>query len=150
MSDPLDFGLDLDDVADRLTGMSYFASVQGIMDASEALDETMPAVPPAAFLGIASETAAPNKFLGGAGGHRQRVAVRLAVLFVEATSRFDRKGDKAIDRTRKGITRMLIGWRPKGCEIALDYAGYRVVRIGDGLVWGEVSFDTAYHIDTAA
>lgn len=147
MSDPLDFGIDLDDVAARLTGMSYFVSVQGIMDASEALDETVPAIPPAAFLGITSETAAPNKLIGG---HRQRVAVRLAVLFVEATGRFDRKGDKALDRTRKGITRMLIGWKPKGCETALEYAGYRVVRIGDGLVWGEVTFDTTYHLDTAA
>lgn len=147
MSDPLEFGIDLDDVTERLKGMNYFTSVQGIMDAAEALDDVLPAVAPAAFVGISRENAERNKLIGG---YRQLVLVTMAVLFVEATGRFDRNSDKALDTARKGVTRMLIGWTPKGCEKPLSYVSYRVVTIGDGQAWGEVSFDTAYHIDLDA
>jgi len=143
-TDPaLDFGVDLPEIRDRLLAMGYFLSVTDILEASEALDETLSAAPPAAFVGTASERAEPNRTTGG---HSQRVEVEIAVLFAESTSRFDRKATDQLEQTRKAVTRQLLAFVPKGAGKALEYVRYRVVKIGDGLAWGEVTFSTSYRL----
>jgi len=141
--DPLDFGVDLDDVCKRVEALGYFLSVSDILAAGEALDDTVPASPPAAFVAVSDERADPNKLIGG---HAQRVNVSLAVLFVESSSRFDRAAKHQLERTRKALTRQLVAWKPRNAETALEYQRFRVVRIEDGLVWGEVTFGTTYRL----
>lgn len=143
MSDPLDFGVDLSTVRDRLNGLSYFLSVTDILEASEALDETLPASPPAAFVGVSSERALPNKLIQG---HAQHVDVQVEVLFVELAARFDRNARDRMERTRKAIIRILLGFRPRNAERNLGYVDYRVVSIGNGLAWGSVTFSTSYRL----
>jgi hypothetical protein len=141
--DPLDFGVDLATIRDRLDLLGYFLSVTDILQASDALDETIPASPPAAFVAVARESAEPNKTIGG---HSQRVAVEVAVLFVELAARFDRQAKDRLEQTRKAVTRQLVAWKAGGTEHGLEYRGYRVVAIGNGLVWGEVTFSTSYRL----
>lgn len=147
MAEPLDFGIDLDDVRQRIEAMAYFLSVTGIFEASEALDETIAAAPPAAFVGVATEVAAPNRLIGG---HSQHVDVSLSILFVESVSRFDRRGKDQLERTRKALIRQLIAWKPRNAQEGLQYQAYRVVALGDGLAWGEVTFATSYRVSTVA
>jgi len=141
--DPLNFGVDLRDVRERLERLAYFLSVTDVLDSAEALDDTLPASPPAAFVGVSSERAEPNRMIQG---HSQRVDCDVAILFVESAARMDRAAKDQLERTRKAVIRQLVAWKPKGTDKALDYLRYRVVKIGDGKVWAEVSFSTAYRL----
>jgi hypothetical protein len=142
-ADPLDFGVDIASVRQRLEGLGYFLSVTDTLEGSMAINGNLPASPPAAFIAIESERAERNKTIQG---HRQRVAVVLTILFVEQGARFDAGAKDRMEQTRKAITRILLAWRPDGAAEALDYARYRIVTIQDGLVWGEVSFTTSYFL----
>lgn len=147
MADPLDFGIDMASVQARLELLGRFRAVEDVLAASEALDQTLPAAPPAAFIGIGRENADPNRYVGG---HAQQVTTELAVLFVEPASRLDGATKGQMEQTRKAIIRQLIGWTPAGAEKPLEYAAYRVVEIGNGLAWGEVTFTTTYRVSTAS
>ena len=145
MSDALDFGIDLEDVRQRYLGMKYFVSVTDIQAATEILrdPDAMGFVPPAAFVSIASETAEPNKTIGG---HAQRVNVTLSILFAVPSARLDHGADDEVEQTRKAVIRMGLAWRPKGAAAALDYQRYLLRASGQGLVWGEVLFSTSYQL----
>lgn len=145
MSDPLAFGIDLESVRQRVLALNYFTSVTDVLDASEALDGLLAGLPPAAFVGVANERAAPNKIIGG---HSQRTSVEVAVLFAESAARADRRSHDQLERTRKAVIRQLVAWQPAGGERGLNYVRYRVVSIGDGLAWGEATFETTYLLST--
>jgi len=143
--DPLDFGVDFEEVTARLEAMAYFLSVTDILDATEALDDTVPAAPPAAFVGTARERAEPNRLIGG---HAQRVPIGIAILFVESAARMDGRTKFQMEATKRAIIRQLVAWQPRGALSGLEYDGYRVVSIGNGLAWGEVTFATSYRLHT--
>lgn len=143
--DPLDFGIDIADVRARVELLGYFLSVTDILEASEALDETLPAIPPAAFVGTAREQAEPGQLIQD---QAQRVPVEVVVLFVESASRMDGAIRDQMETTRRAIIRQLFAWKPRGALKALRYGGYRVVSIGGGLAWGEVTFTTSYRLHT--
>jgi hypothetical protein len=147
MADALDFAINLGSVRDRLVALEYFLSVTDILAASEALDDTVPASPPAAFVAVSRESAEPNKLIGA---HAQRVNATLAVLFVESAARFDRSAKDQLERTRKAVIRQLVAWTPDGAGHPLNYVGYRVAGMDDGLVWGEASFATSWRLSTTA
>jgi len=147
MADPLDFGIDMTSVEARLETLGHFRSISDALTAAEALDQTLPAAPPAAFIAVAREVADPNRYVGG---HAQRVSADLSVLFVESASRIDGATKGQMEDTRKAIIRILIGWQPAGAESPLEYASYRIVEIGNGLAWGEVTFTTTYRVSTTS
>jgi len=142
MTDPLDFSVDLDSVRDRIKGLKYFVTVEDLAAASEALgnEDSFGFVAPAAFVSVASETAEPNKTIGGR--HRQRLTVTLSILFAESSARADRDGTDRADRTRKALIRQLAGWRPNGALGPLQYTRYLIRATGGGYVWGEVMLAT--------
>lgn len=146
MSDPnadlLAFSVDLDDVRARVGSLSYFNSVTNLQEATLAL-ENMNALPPAAFVAIASETAERNKTIGG---HSQRVTATVSILFcVPAESASDTAGDE-LEQARKAVIRILIGWQPKGADSEFDFDRYLLRANADGLIWGEVLMRTTYRI----
>jgi hypothetical protein len=145
MSDAIDFGIDLEDVRKRFLGMGYFLSVTDIQAASEALSDpdAFGFLPPAAFVSIASETAEPNKTIGG---HAQRVNVLLSMLFAIPSARADREADDEVEQVKRAVIRMGVAWKPKGAGAALDYSRYVLRATGGGLVWGEVLFSTSYQL----
>lgn len=147
-TDPLDFAINLDDVRDRAKGLGYFLSVTDILEAAEALDPErgVAARPPAAFVAVSSERAGANKLIQG---YAQRVEVEVAVLFVESAARADRQSRDQLERTRKAVIRQFLNWRPGGAEKGLEYLRYRVVSVGNGLAWGEVTFRATYRLSTA-
>lgn len=155
MADPidpaLDYSVDLDSVADRLRLLNHFTDVQGVLAGSEAMEDVVPARPPAAFVGVASETGRPNQTVGG--GHSQHIDVVLAVLFVEQSARLKSEANaRAIDPleiTKRGVIRQLIGWTPRNAQQPLNFVGYRPIALGDGLAWGEARFSTSYRLTTA-
>lgn len=143
MTAPAVFGLDLASVRTKLVGLGYFLSVTDVLAATEALDESLPASPPAAFIGVATETAGPNRVMGS-GKLSQRVDVVLSVLFAESASRFDRAAEDQVDATKRKVVGALLGWKPTGVERQLNYRGFRVVSVGGGLAWGEVLFGSTF------
>jgi len=142
----LEFAVDLSDVRDRLAALRYFNGVTDIEDATNVI-ETLSALPPWAFVSVASETAEANRI--AAGGHSQRVTVDVSVLFcVPAESRAEDTGD-VVERTRRAVIRILLAWTPKGAESPFNYSRYLLRATGDGLVWGEVIMRTRYRLTAA-
>lgn len=147
MADPLDFGVDLSTVVERVEALQYFATVADIIAATEALDADVPASAPAAFVAISDERARPNRYTGG---HDQEVDCDLTILFVESSARFARDTKDVVDTTKRALIRQFIGWQPDGAGVPLDYVRFRVVQIGNGFVWAEVVFTTRYRVGTTA
>lgn len=136
------FGPDFDAIRDRIASLGYFVTVTDIQSAAMAIEDSL-GVPPMAFLSTASETAEPNKTIGG---HAQRVTARLSVLFAIGTERAAHDGKDASEQLRKALIRLLIGWTPPGALGPLQYDRYLVRSVGDGLFWGEVLFVTSYRL----
>lgn len=145
MSDPLAFGVDLKSVRDRLLAVGYFLDVFDMLDLADAMEEA-PAIPPAAFVQVAGESAEPNVLIQG---YRQRVTISLSVVFVESAARLDRTTKDKLERTRKMIIRQLIGWKPTGADKALEFDRYLLRAVGEGLVYGECLFRTSYSLTLA-
>lgn len=139
----LDFGPKLDDVAARLNTLSYFNSVQPYIAAVMAIEDGI-AHPPAAYVSISSETAEPNRLIGG---HGQRVTLQISILFCVKSENASGDADDALDRTRRAVIRLMMGWAPPGAEKALDFVRYGIRASGDGLVWAEAVFGTSYRLD---
>lgn len=137
--------IDLDTTRDRIRALNYFTSVSDVRSAVEAIEDEFAATP-AAFVSIASETAGPNKFIGGAGGHSQLVVVTLSVLFVEQAARFDRLAPDQVEVTRGRLITQLTAWKPTGAERSLEYDRYLPRASGNGLFWGECLFRTLYRL----
>jgi hypothetical protein len=144
--DPLGFAIDLGSVRQRLLALKYFLSVTDIQAASAAMTGEIVRTP-CAFVSVASETAEPNRFIRGAGGHAQRVTVQLSVLFAEQLARKDAKGVDQVERTRKAVIRQLVAWTPDGAEQPLDYDRYVLRATSDVDVFGECLFRTTYRLN---
>lgn len=141
-SDPLNFAIDLGSVRDRLSSLSHFTSVTNLQAAVLAI-ENMNAIPPAAFVAVASETAERNKTIGGLS---QRVGVTVSVLFcVPSESAADDAGDE-LEETRKAVIRILLGFVPGRALSHLEFDRYLLRANGDGLIWGEVLMRTSYRL----
>lgn len=136
------FGPDFAAIRDRVASLGYFVTVTDIQNAAMAIEDSL-GVPPMAFLSTASETAEPNKTIGG---HDQRVTARLSILFAIGTERAAHDGKDAAEQLRKAIIRLLIGWTPPRALGPLNYDRYLVRSVGDGLFWGEVLFVTTYRL----
>lgn len=140
--DALDFGIDLDDVRERLRTLRYFLTVEGIEDGTTAIEEGC-AMPPSAYASIASETAEPNKLIGN---KRQRVNVVVSVLYAENAARIDGERRDTVDATKKAVIAIMRNWTPKGAIRALEYDRFRQRAIIDGTIWAEVLFTSAYEV----
>lgn len=141
--DPLAFGPDLKDVAERVEGLAFFLLVGDIQKAEEAIAGRLPFTPPAAFVSIVNEQAQSGNLIS-AGGYAQRVGFRLSILFAIKAQRADDETRDMMERTRKAIMRQLVAWTPIGAEKALEYDRYLIRLIADGLCWGEVLFRGSY------
>ncbi len=134
--------VDLVDVRDRLDALGVFTAVSDVVDASEAM-EAGAARTPAAFVAMASERAAPNRTQGL---HDQAVDATLAVLIAVASQRADGRRTDAVEALRRPVIGALAGFTPAGASKALDYSGYRIIRMGGGLIWCECSFVTGWRL----
>jgi hypothetical protein len=144
MPDPaLEFAVDLDSVRDRVATLGYFNGVTTIQDGTSAY-ENLDLLPPWAFVSVASEKASPNKLQGG--GHRQRVAVSLSILFAVPAERADKKAGDEVEDARKAVIRILLAWTPGRAIKACEYERYQLRASGDGLVWAEVLMGTEYFL----
>jgi hypothetical protein len=143
--DPLDFAVNLTSVRDRLSTLAYFNSVSDLQEATLNI-ENLTGIPPLAFVSVASETADPNKLIGGLS---QRVTVSISVLFCVAAEAADRRPKDALDETRRAVIRILLGWTPVGAEKALEYQRFLLRASRDGLIWGEVLMRTLYYLRLA-
>ena len=131
--------IDLDSIKTRVEALNLFTSVQGVANAAEALENG--ARPPAAFVAVSSERAAPNKTQGV---HDQRVDATIAVLMCLAAQRADNRRADVAEDTRLAVIPQLAGWTPTGARMPFDYDSYRVIRMGGGLIWLECSFRTSW------
>lgn len=144
-NDPLDFGVKLDSVRDRLRTLSYFTSVSTLQEAALQLDN-LSGIPPLAFVSTASETAEPNKLIGTIS---QRVTTRISTLFCVPAERADEGTSDEMEETRKAVIRILLGWQPDGAEKVLGYDRFLLRASQDGLLWGEVLMLTTYRLGLA-
>ncbi len=146
MPHELAFAVDLDSVRDRLSTLSYFNSVTNLQEATIAI-ESMNALPPAAFVAVASETAEPNKTIGD---FVQRVNVTISILFCVPAERADGKAGDDLEDARKAVIRILLGWVPERALGQLQFQRYLLRASGEGLIWGEVLMTTSYRLSLAS
>lgn len=118
-----------------------FKSVGGVLEATQAMD--IGARPPVAFVAVASEKPEPNRTQGV---HDQKVPTVIAVLMCLPVERRDgaMKLTDAAEATRLAVIESLTGWTPPGARLAMDYAGYRVLNMAEGMAWLEASFSTSW------
>lgn len=141
--DPEDlFGVDIGAIRARIKTLAYFTDVQDIQGASEATGGMVAFIPPAAFVSIARESYAPNRYASG--GHAQLANVVISVLFCVPAVRADRDAGDEVEQARKAILAVLKGWSPPGADKALEAVDYRVRVIEGGLVWSEWQFRTSF------
>jgi hypothetical protein len=136
------FGPDFVAIRDRLATLGYFVTITDVLNAANAIEESE-GVPPAAFVSTAAETGQPNKLVGG---HAQRVAVRLSILFVVGTERAAHDTKDVTEQLRKAIIRLFMGWVAPGTDSPMNYDRYLPRAMGEGLFWGEVLFTTSYRL----
>lgn len=142
---PLDFSIDLTTIRERLKLLNYFIDVEGIEEAAYAM-ENETGYPPRAYVSVASETAEPNKLIGGIA---QVVHVSISILFCEPYVRSDQPTRDVVEKTRRAIIRQLVGFVPDRAERFLEYDRYTLRAISGGCIWGEVLFRTRYRFTQA-
>lgn len=133
--------IDLESIRARLKELNLFTSITDVESAAVAMETA--ARPPAAFVAVASERAAPNKMQGV---HDQRVAVKIAVLFVVAAQIKSGKRPDIVEDTRLAIIGKLTAWTPLGGVAAFNYDAFDILRMGGGQIWAQCTFDTAWTI----
>lgn len=131
--------VDLEAIRERVKDLELFKSVGDVVDATEAMETSARA--PAAYVAIARETAAPNRTQGV---HDQKVDAQVAVLFVVAAERKDGGRADAVEALRLPVINSLTAWTPPGARGPLQYVGYRIVRMAQGLIWCECTFATGW------
>jgi hypothetical protein len=149
VADELDFGVNLDTVRDRLAQLNYFTDVQTLQDATLDLESGLRGIPPLAYVSTTSETAEPNRLIGP-GSWSQRVTVTISAMFCIPAERADEKPMDEVERTRRAVTRILVGWTPDGAESPLQYYRFLLRGSRDGLIWGEVLTRTVFHYRLAS
>lgn len=143
--------IDLSDVRDRVRnitapiapGVDGFLSVSDWSSATDALDNGT-AIPPAAYVTLSREQPEPNRL--SSGGRAQRVRATISVLFCLGADRADDERADPIEVARGAIIANLVGYKPSGALKGFDYAGWSLRAEGDGLVWGEVLFNTSWDL----
>lgn len=122
-----------------------FLSVSDALSGADAMAYA-DAVPPAAYVSLASETPDRNRLASG--GRAQRVRSRVSVLFCLGAERADDERADAVERCRGALIASLTGFKPTGAVDAFDYAGYSLRAQVAGLLFGEVLFSTSWDLRT--
>lgn len=133
--------IDLRNVRERIERLQLFNRVGTITTAADAMENEQ-FIPPAAFVSTAFERAAPNRL--STGRHRQLVQQGISVLWVQGAERADAEPVDVVDDTRRRLILDLIGWRPVGADMPLQYQSFSVPLIGGGLIWSELVFNGSY------
>lgn len=139
----LEFGLDEDEIRDRVRALSYFTEVLTLDDATLDLENGVQGTPPLAYVSVVSETADRNRLTGTLA---QRVTVVVSVLFCIPAERADGKVRAEIRKARKAVVRILLGWKPTNALDWLEYDRFLLRASRDGLLWGEVLMRTTYRL----
>jgi hypothetical protein len=135
-------------VRDRVREIERFHYVSDVLSAADAM-ESFGGNPPQAFVSTASERAGPEK-LKTIGRHRQMILQTVSVLFVLGAERADGDREDQTEAARLEIVEKLVAWAPPGAEGNFSYVSFSVVRIADGLVWGECLFAAPWLLSKAA
>jgi hypothetical protein len=125
-------------------GAPLFLSVEDTPSAADAM-ENFTAPPPAGFVSVARERAAPNRL---SGRHRQLVRSSVSVLWCLGAERADEKRNDPMEVARGAIIYSLSGWRAPGADTAFDFESYSLRYIAHGLMWGESLFAASWALTT--
>lgn len=136
--------INLEAIRARVKSLDLFKSVGDVVDATHAMNSSVRT--PAAFVATAVERATPNTTQAV---HDQKVEAQIAVLFVVAAERKAGGQADVVEQYRAAIVEgplALTGWTPPGARRPLNYAGFRIVRLDEGLIWAECTFTSGWAI----
>jgi hypothetical protein len=137
--------LSLDPVITRIKLLvpATFKKVGGAADLGAALRELKQE--PAAFVIQQADAPQANTLANGVSQFtRQRFAVLIGISNLR-----DASGEKAqteLAPIRDTLFTQLIGWAPDADRDPCTYAGGRIIRLSDRVLWWQDNFDTAYYI----
>jgi hypothetical protein len=132
---PLDFGIDLASIRDRVRDLGYFNAVETVERALLAF-EGLGVLPPAAFVSTASESAVRLGTIGGP--ETYRVTTDISTLFCIPAEQRDDGALDIIEKARRSVMIQLVNWTPEGAETPLRYRRWLIKAVAEGLIWGEV------------
>lgn len=107
----------------------------------DAVEDQLAAVPAAYVIPLAERPTEPPT----AAQFSQLVDVAVGVVYV--VSNASASGERDISElvsVRRAAFGALLGWQPEGCLQGLAYAGGRLVRLSDNLLWWQDDFVTNY------
>lgn len=134
--------IDLEAIRARVTALDKFNGVGDVVDATHAMETS--ARTPWAYVATALERATPSNTQAI---HDQKVDAQIAVLFVVAAERKAGGQADVVEEYRHAIVEgpgCLTGWTPPGARKPLNYVGFRILRMADGLIWAECSFASGW------
>jgi len=139
----MDYSLDPVIARIRLLAPATFKKVGGAADLGAALRELKQE--PAAFV-IPQQDAPQANALSNAVSQltRQRFGVVIAISNLR-----DASGEKAqteLAPIREALFNQLIGWAPDADRDPVNYAGGRLLRLSDRVLWWQDNFDTWYYL----
>jgi len=137
--------LSLEPVIARLKAQvaAFQNRVGGAADLGAALRELKQE--PAAFVIPQTERASGNTLENGVS---QRVAARFGVVIALSNLR-DARGEKAqteLAPVRLSLFAALLGWAPDVDRDPCEYAGGKILRLSDRVLWWQDNFETAYYL----
>jgi hypothetical protein len=130
----------------RLADANAFAMIEGAAELA-ALKDAAPPASPAAYVFIDEEAAEPNDRMNAV---LQRVEVDVSVVIM-ATNVSDATGGAGsddVETLKAAATAVLVGWQPESAADVVTYVGARLVRARSGTVTVEMTFATAFYLES--
>jgi hypothetical protein len=132
--------IDLKAVGDQIADMDW-QFVGDVIAASDAMTNNSAPVP-AVYISTARESAGQNRNMTGR--HSQMVAQQISVLAAIGAQRADAGLNDEVEEKRDQIIDRLMGWTPPGAGVPLDYNGYSIRFMDQGVIWFELLFSSKY------
>lgn len=105
---------------------------------------------PAAWVIPLEERGAAPDLIGSA---LQSVTAAIGVVLAVAGARADTAGAaqaQALEEVRRAVRPVLLGWVPPGCTDPLRFLSGALLRVMDGCVWWQDTYETSFEIDDAS
>lgn len=145
----MNFGFDIAPVLARLkAGLDPRWIVETSADIDTAMASSSGRTP-AAYVVPVRETARPHPG-GSSGRFVQLVDVAFGVAINVRNYRAANLGSDAVDALKPGrdaIASLLLGWKPPGCSLVIDFEGGKLSRYSAGDVWWQDIFRTRMRVD---
>jgi hypothetical protein len=132
--------MELAEIRQRVKDTGLYGSVEDAVSFAHAMNSGIGNSNARAWVIVSSERAEPDRTIGGS--HRQRVNMRISVLFVvQAASARTQDRSDLIEAHKAALKSKLAGFTPTGAAAPMQYLATSIRDLSKGLIWTEALFE---------